>query len=94
MGITTQQYAEMLARVNRCTVRERPMAEDAEPREADLQEKISEECRRRGWIFVRSRMDRRTTTACGTHDYMILGDGGRTWLIEAKSRTGKLLFIY
>ena len=98
MGIPLHQYQEMLTRVSRNKVRgpisdvtlEDRVPSDAEPREGDLHEKIEAECRRRGWCYVHSRMDRRTTTACGVPDFVVYGDGGRMWTFEAKSRSGKL----
>lgn len=65
--------------------------------ESDLHDQILAECRRRGWLAIHSRMDRKTTTACGTFDFIILtdiiryGDVSQTvLLVEAKTRTGKL----
>lgn len=64
---------------------------DSEPAtdESKLHEQIIAECRRRGWYYVHSRMDRRTTTALGVVDFIIAADGGRTFWIEAKARNKK-----
>lgn len=35
-------------------------------------------------------MDRPTTNGAGTPDFIILADGGRTFYIECKSKTGKV----
>ncbi len=58
--------------------------------EAKLHDQIIEECKRRGWYYVHSRMDRATTTALGVPDFIIAAPDGRTFWIEAKSKTGKL----
>jgi hypothetical protein len=59
-----------------------------------------DECRRRGWLVIHSRMDRKTTTDCGVCDFIIFTDitvEVNDWfkvyitlLIEAKSKQGKL----
>lgn len=53
-------------------------------RESTLHNQILAECDRRLWGYIHSRMDRRTTTRKGVCDFVILADGGRTFLIEAK----------
>lgn len=66
------------------------MPDDAVSLESPLQEKIEEECRRRRWPFVRSRMDKATVfTFPGVPDFVIAADGGRVLWIECKSKTGK-----
>jgi len=54
-----------------------------------LHQEILDECRRRGWIAIHARMDKPTTTPLGTPDFVVIADGGRVLLIEAKSKTGK-----
>lgn len=56
--------------------------------ESELHRQIIEECKRRGWLAVHSRMDAPTTTQLGVADFIILAPN-RVLLIEAKSRTGK-----
>lgn len=56
--------------------------------ESELHRQIMEECKRRGWIAVHSRMDSPTTTQLGVPDFIVLAPN-RVLLIEAKSRTGK-----
>lgn len=89
--------AEYQAYLARCTAVDRFMAghgpepcADAVPRESDLHEAILDDCRRRGWHAIHSRMDRPTTTGVGDPDFVIMADNGRTFYIEAKSKTGKL----
>lgn len=63
---------------------------DAVERETDLQEQIEAELRRRGWPFVRTRMDRATTfTMPGIPDFVIAAPAGETLWLECKSRHGK-----
>lgn len=85
-------WAEVVAFESRRAAKRGLMRESGEgvEREADLHEQITRECRHRGWVIVHSRMDRRTTTAVGVTDFVIAADGGRTFWIEAKTRTGKL----
>lgn len=67
-----------------------PTTSEGVEREADLHDQIEKECRRRGWPFVHSRMDRRTTTAVGTVDFVIAAGNGRTLWIEAKGAKTKV----
>jgi len=59
-------------------------------REAELHEKIFDECRRRGWIALHGSMAERTCRTLGEPDFVILADGGRVLFVECKSRSGKL----
>lgn len=54
--------------------------------ESDLHAQIMDECDRRGWKYVRSRMDQPTTTAKGVPDFCILADGGVVHWVECKAR--------
>jgi hypothetical protein len=63
---------------------------DTDTPEAEIQDKIEAECRRRGWYVVRSRMDRPTTTALGVPDFIVAIDRGRTLWVEVKRPGGKL----
>lgn len=58
--------------------------------ERALHDEIEAECKRRGWYYVHSRMDRATTTAKGVPDFIIAARNGRTFWIEAKGRLTKL----
>ena len=58
-------------------------------READLHDEIIALCRRRGWYYVHSRMDRRSTIGVGTPDFAIALPGGKMVWLECKRRGGK-----
>ena len=62
---------------------------DAGP-ESGLHAKIIAECKRRGWIYFHGSMAHRAMRVAGEPDFQILADHGRVFLIEVKSREGKL----
>ena len=57
--------------------------------ESDLHDKVEEYCRTRGWYYIHSRMDRKTTTRIGAPDFVIALATGRTLWLELKRRGGK-----
>jgi len=57
--------------------------------ESSFQKKIVDWLTERGWQFVRSRMDRPTTTEIGVPDFIIAAPGGITFWVECKARTNK-----
>lgn len=57
--------------------------------ESDLHGEIMADCRRRGWIPLHGRMDRLTGRTIGEMDFVILGDGKKTFFIECKARNKK-----
>lgn len=86
MSITLAEFLELEARVRagkRADFIKFAEAKSPES-EAKLHEQILAECDRRVWGYVHSRMDRKTTNARGVCDFIILADGGRTFLIECK----------
>ncbi len=83
------QYAEMLARINRVSRDVQELSQPVE-RERDLHNQISEVCRGRGWIALHGSMAAATHRTMGEPDYVILADSCRVFLVEAKSRIGKL----
>lgn len=87
MGISEFQLQQMLARMNRA---KDPEVQPCVERERGLHDEIIFACKQRGWLTIHSRMDMPSTVAVGCPDFVILADGGRTLLVEAKSRTGKL----
>lgn len=58
--------------------------------ESELHQAIIAECNRRGWIAFHGSMAHRTFRVVGEPDLQILADGGRLFLIECKTKTGKL----
>jgi Holliday junction resolvase-like predicted endonuclease len=58
--------------------------------EALLHRQILDYCRGRGWIALHGAMAHRTHRTIGEPDFVILADGGRLVLVEAKGRNGKL----
>lgn len=58
--------------------------------ESALHDAISAYCRSKGWLAIHSRMDTATTTAKGVPDFVIFADNGRVFLVECKTRLGKL----
>ena len=89
MKVTSEQYIEMLGRLNRNKLRESPAQPDSTS-ESDLHEKILAYCRERLWPVVHSRMDRATTNALGVPDFVIAASDGRVLWVEVKSSQGKL----
>jgi hypothetical protein len=86
---TQSQYEAWLARQTPAT--RQPMAlPDAVEREDGLHGQIVEDCKRRGWKYVHSRMDRRTTVGEGVCDFIIYADRGRMFHVECKALNGKL----
>lgn len=89
--ITQADYVAMLSRLHGSTARQMVRDGVGQPTdEAALHNQILDECARRGWIAVHSRMDRATTTAKGVCDFLIIRDSGKVLLVECKSKTGKL----
>lgn len=66
-----------------------PLPPDRGP-ERELHDKIEQECKRRGWKAVHSRMDRPTTVGEGVCDFIIFADRGRMFHVECKASKGKL----
>lgn len=59
-------------------------------KESELHNQILTECSRRQWIVFHGSMAHATFRTPGEPDFVILADGGRVFLIEAKSANGKL----
>lgn len=58
--------------------------------EAQLHEQILAEIRRRGWIAFHGSMCHRTFRTPGEPDVVCVADGGRFFMVELKTATGKL----
>lgn len=57
--------------------------------ESELHNDIIAECNRRGWIYFHGSMAVATARTESEPDFEILADGGRFFLIECKSKSGK-----
>lgn len=66
-----------------------PKPSRGEALEETLAQKIIDECKRRGWMYKRSRTDKKTTRPVGELDFDIKADRGRSFNIECKARGGK-----
>jgi len=86
--MTSQQVAEHQARVAKAVPQECASAASG-GRESKLHDEIIAHCKKMGWYFVHSRMDKRSTNAVGTPDFIIAAKGGMTFWIEAKAKGGK-----
>ena len=87
--MTEQQFRDYEARMYGKT-KSGPAPSDAADDESVLQESIVAACRIRGYLAVRSRMDRATTNQVGVPDIIIAADNRRVIWCECKSKTGKL----
>lgn len=57
--------------------------------EADFHDKVESYCRGRGWYYLHSRTDRRTTVAVGAPDFCIAMPEGKVLWLELKRPGGK-----
>lgn len=93
MRLTEMQYQELLARTERNSGRmPQPMlkAPPAVEEEDDLHYQIIDLCKTKGWGYIHSRMDKRSTITEGACDFVIFADKGKVWLFECKDKDGKL----
>jgi predicted RecB family nuclease len=88
--ITPYDLQQMLSRLERNKVRQPPDTEQLAalakaPPEKNLHDRILAECAARHWLVIHSRMDVPSTVGVGTPDFVILTQGARTLLVEAKA---------
>ena len=89
MRMTIQEYAAyVFKRTSRHIPPETPP--DYSDNEGGLHDMIEAELKRRGWYYIHSRMDRKTTTAKGVPDFVIAGPDFQTYWIEAKGAKTKI----
>lgn len=90
--ISNAEYQAMLQRTSRARGElECPVPASGGPSsEAALHSQIKAECARRGWIALTGSMAHKAMRVLGEPDFLILADGGRVYLVEAKTATGKL----
>lgn len=88
--ISTFQYAQMLARLNkdRRANQEFPEAE-SEIGRGGLHEQIDAYARSKGWLVIHSRTDKPATNSRGTPDFILGADNGVTYWIECKRKGSK-----
>lgn len=90
-NISHADYLAMQARLARTQPMRPGPQPDADPGpEAALHEAILSECGRRLWLPFHGSMAHLTKRTPGEPDFIILADGGRLFLVEAKTKTGKL----
>lgn len=89
MRLTETEYQILLMRNPKAQLLP-PKPGTAARRESDLHDDIKNECNRRGWIALHGSMAHRAHRTIGEPDFVILADGGRLILIEAKAAGGKL----
>lgn len=83
---TDDEYKDYLTRR---TPRE-PLKAGGVDKESELHRDILNEVKRRGWIAFHGSMAHRTFRCPGEPDFLILGDGGRFFMVECKTKTGKV----
>lgn len=76
--------------VRKGIVSSKPKHAQACENEAKLHEEILTYCRSKGWPVVHCRIDKPSTAAIGTPDFVIATDEGKTIWVEAKTAKGKL----
>lgn len=59
-------------------------------KESELHAAIVKECADRRWVALHGSMAHSTHRTLGEWDFVVLADRGRKFLIECKSKTGKL----
>lgn len=74
---------------NRRSVVKKSLTTDACENESELHGQIIDWLKSKGWYWVHSRMDRKTTTQLGVVDFIIAAPGGVTFWIEAKAKGNK-----
>lgn len=67
-----------------------PIEPNAVDRESNLHNDIMDACRERGWIALHGSMAHKTFRNAGEADFIIFAENPNVYLIECKSRTGKL----
>ena len=86
-------HSEFLAMQERCARGQRkstPPITGGESKESNLHEKIIEECKRNGWIYLHGSMAHRSMRTLGETDFHCLLPRGVILHIECKTASGKL----
>jgi len=82
--MSLRDFLEMEARIKAKTAQDKAVLGQSCERESEIHDQIIAECRVKGWYFIHSRTDKRTTTAIGVPDFVICLPNGVTWFIEVK----------
>ena len=94
MGTFSHWTAADVARFNSKSAKQ-PPPDDAqglgEPvmREADIHQKIIDECKKRQWIALHGSMAQASGRTIGEWDFTIVASRGRVYFIECKTKEGK-----
>jgi hypothetical protein len=83
MGINPSDFRKMQERVA-------PSCCKVEPKESELHAQIIDFCKSKGWICLHGAMHKRAWRNLGEPDFQIYADKGRCFLVEAKTKSGKL----
>ncbi len=87
MGISEMQYRAILTRTT--PPEQAKLHAPSDEPESALHYAILDHCRGKGWLCIHSRLDKRTTTAVGMADFVIVAPQA-VWFIEAKRPGQKL----
>jgi hypothetical protein len=87
--MTSQQLRDYEARMFGKTM-SRPITNDSVEDESDLHNAIIDYCKSKGWQYLHGSMAHKTFRTLGECDFQILANGGRFFLVECKSASGKL----
>lgn len=92
MSFSNAEFLEMQARCDRSrkVICENLEAPRGVSKESDLHDQIISFCKSKGWIYFHGSMAHKTHRCSGEPDFQILADGGRVFLIECKTKIGKL----
>lgn len=88
--MTQSEYVAFLSRQRPANTSSGSTSSAMATDEGELHSQIIQECARRGWIVFHGSMANRTFRTPGEPDFVILADPSRVFLIECKTRTGKL----
>lgn len=86
--ITPEQYDEMQARLRKHDRTPVPTDAIEDGMEYALHYDIIAYCKSKGWVYFRSSPAGKTSRQPGEPDFEIFADGGRTLLIECKTKSG------
>lgn len=86
-SISEYQFRQLLQRTKRA---EFGVAADACEDESQLHADIITHCKNNGWLYFHGSMAHRTHRTKGEFDFTIFADRGRVFVIEGKSKMGKL----